>query len=224
MNNRLEFADFELFLHTFLKEPNSYIEYLMAVMEKEGVDSLEDLASNITYFQYRYKYCEIEGIEKKTQRNYLTALNRFSEFINPTEQTLTFKVRINEKLTLREYENIRLKLADIERRLEFNYNGKEYIRIKKIEKGSVVFIIALCSGLIFSLKVRKALEFIKEIIDSKGSVNKEEITRGILNCASVILDIAAVLLPSNAALILTLGKTVIELTQETIDLIKEKVE
>ncbi len=223
MNNRLEFADFELFLQTFLKKPNAYVRYLKTVMEKERVNSLEDLASNITYFQYKYKYCDIEGIKRKTQGNYLTALNRFSEFVNPTEQILTFKVQINEKLPFCEYENIRLKLADIERRLEFDYNGKEYIRIKRIKKGSIVFIIALCSGLLFSFKVIKALEFIKKIIVSKGSVNKEEITKGILNCASVILDIAGILLPPNAALILTLGNTMVELTQEIIDLIKEKV-
>ena len=223
MNNRLEFADFELFLQTFLKKPNAYVEYLKTVMKKERVNSLEDLASSIVYFQYKYKYCDIEGIKRKTQGNYLTALNCFSEFINPTEQILTFKVQINEELPLCEYKSIKLKLADIERRLEFDYDGKEYIRIKRIKKGSIAFIIALCSGLIFSFKVRKALEFIKKIIVSKGSIKKEETTEGILNCVSIILDIAGILLPPNAALILTLGNTVVELTQEIIDLIKEKV-
>lgn len=223
MNNRLEFADFELFLQTFLKKPNAYVRYLKIVMKKERANSLEDLASCIAYFQYKYKYCDLEGIKKKTQGNYLTALNCFSEFINPTEQILTFKVQTNEELSICEYESIILKLADIERRLKFDYNDKEYIRIKRIKKGSIVFIIALCSGLIFSFKVRKALEFIKKIIASKGSIKKEETTKGIFNCVSVILDIAGILLPPNAALILTFGNTVVELTQEIVDLIKEKV-
>ena len=223
MNSTLEFADFEMFLQTFMKKPDEYIGYLKAVMKKEEVNSLEDLASNIAYFQYKYKYCEIEGIKRKTQKDYLAALNRFSEFINPTEQILTFKVQINEELPFYEYKNISLKLADIERRLEFDYNGKEYIKIKDIKEGSIDFIIALCSGLIFSFKLRKALNFIKKIIVSKCNIKKVETTDGILNCASVILDIADILLPPNANLILNLGKTVVELTREIIDLIREMV-
>lgn len=223
MNNTLEFADFEMFLQTFMKKPDEYIGYLKAVIKKEEVNSLEDLASNIAYFQYKYKYCEIEGIKRKTQKSYLAALNRFSEFINPTEQILTFKVQNKEELTFNKYESIKSKLADIERRLEFDHNGKEYIKIKGIKEGSIDFIIALCSGLIFSFKLRKALKFIKKIIVSNDNVKVEEITDGILNCVSVILDIADTLLSPDEKLILNLGNKVVELTQEIIDFIRGMV-
>ena len=220
MDYSLTFDSFRSFLNTFLKRPNQYISYLKAVMEREGIHSLEELSSNIIFYNYKYKYCKIEGISEKTKQNYLTALNRFYDFIYPKEQILTFKMKVDRELSLEEYNNIHRKLDELNKKI-FNRESKEYIEIRKIEKGSINIAIAVCSVFVFTCKIVKAIFFINNLIRRKGNVNKEDIPEGVFNCASAILEIAEIFLPGGASVAITFGKKVVEVTQEIIELVKK---
>lgn len=219
MINNFDLNDFKRYLAFKLEKPQKYLSYLETIQSREKCDLLF-LVNNLTYFKYKYKY-GANDLRQGTKRCYGTALNTLSNYLNPKCVELTFKVENNDLLSIDNYLIIIQSLNELFRS-ELFFSCDSY-NIKKIKKGSTIFVLGLSTALL-SIYLTKAIKVIQELAQHKDGeeLNAKRVGKGILHAAIIILNVASVFLPLGQieALGITLTTELIQwLIDQIIDLL-----
>lgn len=189
----ISIEDYRQFLSYCIDNPDSYVGRLKSVLSKEQIE-MPELNQNISYYIYKYKHFKIEGINKNVQYGYLCALKKLNELVNPEPKLITFTVNTNCDLDYESFSKIKERIESLNEKYRLDFDGKEIIEIKSIEKGSIKIAILFLS--VFAVYSNKVIKFIKEIREQKrrGELTFKKVNKAIIHSSLLFLEIAEVLM------------------------------
>lgn len=215
--------DYYEFLDGNVESRDDYTKHsIKPILKKEEI-TFDCFVSNFPYYKYKY-LCFDNEKAKSTKRNQKAYFNKIEKvLLKPKPLELEFFVNTNNVLDLQGYIELSNEIDEIVDSVCYSFEKKSAVRIKKVERGSLIFTIVL-SSVLLSIQGIKAINLIKRLIKNKNDLDLSKTNKTILTAAIIVLNIIGLLLGIGDTCIVSNAVLTIEVVKELLDQIKNHLD